>query len=45
MPKDFFAKKDEIDARNIASYAKMIKPGPKQPREGLDIRIRVLVLQ
>jgi len=37
------AKTDEIDARNIASYAEMIKPDPKQPQEDLDIRIRALV--
>ena len=37
------AKTDEIDARNIATYAEMIKPEPKQPREDLDIRIRALV--
>jgi len=37
------AKADEIDARNIASYAEMIKPDPKQPRDDLDICIRALV--
>ncbi|MDY6847263.1 MAG: transposase [Chloroflexota bacterium] len=41
--KGLLAKTDEIDARNIASYAEMIKPEPKQPREDLDIRIRALV--
>lgn len=41
--KGLLAKTDEIDARNIASYAEMIKPDPKQPREVLDIRIRALV--
>ncbi|HAF48686.1 MAG TPA: IS110 family transposase [Anaerolineaceae bacterium] len=41
--KGLLAKTDEIDARNIASYAEMIKPDPKQPREDLDIRIRALV--
>jgi len=37
------AKTDEIDARNIATYAEMIKPEPKTPREDLDIRIQALI--
>ena len=39
------AKTDEIDARNIATYAEMIKPEPKQPQEDLDIRIRALIIR
>jgi len=41
--KGLLAKTDAIDARNIASYAKMINPEPKKPREDLDIRIRALI--
>jgi transposase len=39
------AKTDEIDASNIATYAEMIKPEPKTPREDLDIRIRALIVR
>ena len=39
------AKTDEIDARNIATYAEMIKPEPKQPQEDIDIRIRALIIR
>jgi transposase len=39
------AKTDQIDARNIATYAEMIKPEPKQPQEDIDIRIRALIIR
>jgi transposase len=39
------AKTDQIDARNIATYAEMIKPEPKQTREDLDIHIRALIIR
>lgn len=37
------AKTDEIDARNIAFYAEIIKPEPNEAREELDIHIRAFV--
>lgn len=43
--KGLLAKTDKIDARNIASYAKIIQPATKKPREKLDIRIRALVIR
>jgi len=39
------AKTDQIDARNIATYAELIQPEPKQAREDLDIRIRALIIR
>jgi transposase len=41
--KGLLAKTDAIDARNIASYAEIIKPEPTKPRDDLDLRIRALI--
>lgn len=39
------AKTDDIDARNIASYAEIIQPAPSEPREDLEQRIRALIIR
>lgn len=43
--KGLLAKTDAIDARNIASYAEMIKPEPNKPRDDLDLHIRALIIR
>lgn len=43
--KGLLAKTDAIDARNIASYAEIIKPEPSKPRDDLDLRIRALIIR
>ena len=43
--KGLLAKTDELDARNIASYAEIIKPEPSKPRDDLDLRIRALIIR
>lgn len=43
--KGLLAKTDQIDARNIASYAEIIKPEPSKPRDDLDLRIRALIIR
>lgn len=43
--KGLLAKTDAIDARNIASYAEIIKPEPNKPRDDLDLRIRALIIR
>lgn len=43
--KGLLAKTDQLDARNIASYAEIIKPEPSKPRDDLDLRIRALIIR